>query len=190
MESFTEGYVTAFPYTYGYYPELNPIRSVFPILRKGFAVPRFRRALELGFGEGVSINIHAAAGNIEWVGTDFNATQTSFARNLAEASEARVKLYNDSFAEFATRDDLGEFEFIGIHGIISWITAENQRHLAKIIEKNLAIGGVLYVSYNTLPGWAPMIPMRNMLALYAEKLGNSDLLQGINDALAFAQKAG
>lgn len=188
MESFTEGYVTAFPYTYGYYPEMNPIRSVFPILRKGFAVPRFRRALELGFGEGVSINIHAAAGNIEWAGTDFNATQTSFARDLAEASEARVNLYNDSFAEFAARDDLGEFDFIGIHGIMSWISHENQMHLAKIIEKNLAVGGVLYNSYNTFPGWAPMIPMRNMLALHAEKLGNSDLLQGINDALAFAQK--
>ncbi len=73
--------------------------------QRAFAVPRFRRALELGFREGVSINIHAAAGNIEWAGTDFNATQTSFARDLAEASsEARVNLYNDSFAEFAARD--------------------------------------------------------------------------------------
>ncbi len=39
MENFTEGYVTAFPYTFGYYPELNPARALLPILRHGFAVP-------------------------------------------------------------------------------------------------------------------------------------------------------
>lgn len=188
MDSFTEGYVTAFPYTYGYYAELNPLRSVFPIVRKGIAVPKFKRALELGFGEGISINIHAAASKIEWYGTDFNATQTNFAREIADASEAKIELFNDSFAQFAARDDLGEFDFIGIHGIMSWISHENQMHLVRIIEKNLAVGGVLYNSYNTFPGWAPMMPIRDILALYSEKLGNSDLLQGINNALAFADK--
>lgn len=188
MESFTEGYVTAFPYPYGYYAELNPLRSIFPILLKSVGVPRFRRSLELGFGEGISINIHAAAGKTQWVGTDFNAAQTNFARSLAEASEAKIRLFNDSFAQFARRDDLGEFEFIGLHGIMSWISHENQKHLVDIIDKHLAVGGVLYNSYNTFPGWAPMAPVQGILSLHAEKLGNSDLAQGIDDALAFAGK--
>ena len=93
MQNFTEGYVTAFPYTYGYYAELNPLRAMLPILRQGLAVPQIHTACELGFGQGLSINIHAAASETEWWGTDFNSSQVSFARSLGRASGANIDVY-------------------------------------------------------------------------------------------------
>ena len=48
-------------YTFGYYAELNPNRIALTFLRAGLAPPDVKTACELGFGQGVSINIHAAA---------------------------------------------------------------------------------------------------------------------------------
>lgn len=187
MQSYTEGYVTAFPYTYGYYAELNPLRAYLPVLRQGIAMPKIKTACELGIGQGMSLNINAAASDVEWFGTDFNPSQVSFAHSIADSSGAKVHISNDSFATYSKRDDLPKFDFIGIHGIWSWINPENQDHLVEFIHKNLAVGGVLYISYNCLPGWAPMVPVRELMALYEEAKGGS-LKSGINEALNYAEK--
>ena len=59
------------------------------------------RYLELGFGQGLSLNIHAAAYDGEYWGTDFNPTQAGNARELAAASGANVNVFDASFAELA-----------------------------------------------------------------------------------------
>jgi len=41
--------------------------------------PAFGVACELGFGQGLSANLHAAGSLIEWHGTDFNPAQAGFA---------------------------------------------------------------------------------------------------------------
>jgi SAM-dependent methyltransferase len=66
-------------------------------------------------------------------------------------------LFDESFAEFASRD-LPEFDYIGLHGIWSWISDENRAVIVDFIRRKLKVGGVLYISYNTLPGWAPLPP--------------------------------
>ncbi len=187
MQNFTEGYVTAFPYTYGYYAELNPLRAMLPILRQGLAVPQIHTACELGFGQGLSINIHAAASETEWWGTDFNSSQVSFARSLGRASGANIHLCNEPFAEFCLRDDLPMFDFIGIHGIWSWINDANRKAIVELLKNRLAVGGILYISYNCHPGWAPMVPVRELLELYGARCGKS-LENGIGEALEYASR--
>lgn len=187
MQSYTDGYVTAFPYTYGYYGELNPLRAALPILRLGYAFPKINTACELGFGQGLSININAAASAIDWWGTDFNPCQVDFARSLADASEANPKLFDEAFTDFCYRKDLPIFEFVGIHGIWSWISDENKAAIIHFIKNKLAVGGILYISYNCLPGWAPMVPLRTMLALYEKVAGSAATLKNnIDAAIDFA----
>src|SRR5271165_4466366 len=84
----TAGYVTELEYTHGYYRELAPGLLRFGCLSAGIAPPSARklRYLELGFGQGLSINIHAAAVAGEFWGTDFNPTQVAYARSLVEAA--------------------------------------------------------------------------------------------------------
>ena len=60
-------------------------------------VGRPLRYLELGYGQGLSLNIHAAATDGEFWGTDFNPVQVANARELASASGAHVKLLDASF---------------------------------------------------------------------------------------------
>ena len=84
MSTWSDGYVSDINYTYGYYTELNPNRVVLPFLKAGLAVPKMGAACELGFGQGVSINAHAAASRTSWWGTDFNPAHVGFAQELAE----------------------------------------------------------------------------------------------------------
>jgi len=147
-------------------------------------------ACELGFGQGVSTNYHAASSEVSWYGTDFNPAQASFAKELGSISGAKVHLFDDSFEEFLNRDDIPEFDFIGLHGIWSWISDENRKNIVKFIGKKLKIGGILYLSYNTFPGWAAFAPIRTLMTQHAETIGaeGQGIVSRIDGALDFAER--
>ena len=152
MSDWNAGYVTEIGYPYGYFPELCPLRSELAFLNKGIRLPEIKTACELGFGQGLSTNIHAAGTQVEWHGTDFNPAQAGFAQELAEASGSKADLRDEAFDEFCNRKDLPDFDFIGLHGIWSWVSEENRQLLVDFIRRKLKVGGIVYVSYNSLPG--------------------------------------
>lgn len=190
MSDWTAGYVADIGYTFGYYAELNPLRVKLAFLNAGLHFPEVGVACELGFGQGVSANIHAAASVTAWYGTDFNPAQASFAQELSEVSGANAKLYDESFADFANRDDLPDFDYIGLHGIWSWISDENRGVIVDFIRRKLKVGGVLYISYNTQPGWAAMVPMRDLLTEHSDVMGRSGMgiVYRIDEALVYVDK--
>ena len=189
MTDWTSGYVADIGYTYGYYLELNPQRVKLAFLNAGLVAPEFGTACELGFGQGISANMHAAASVCSWHGTDFNPAQAGFAQELATVSGANAHLFDESFAEFSSRD-LPEFDYIGLHGIWSWISDENRAVIVDFIRKKLKVGGVLYISYNTLPGWGTFAPMRHLMTEHAEIIGADGvgIVSRIDGALDFTEK--
>jgi hypothetical protein len=184
------GYVTELDYTHGYYRELCPGMLRLACLSAGVVPPASKplRYLELGYGQGLSINIHAAAVAGEFWGTDFNPRHAAQARTLAEASGAGPVLLDDAFAELAARPDLPEFDIIALHGIWTWISDENRREIADIIRRKLRIGGLVFLSYNCFPGWAPAMPLRHLMTLHSELAGSEagGATRKVEDALAFA----
>jgi SAM-dependent methyltransferase len=190
MSNWTDGYVADIGYTFGYYPELNPLRIKLAFLDAGLVFPECSAACELGFGQGLSANIHAAATVTEWFGTDFNPAQAHFAQELAEISGNGAKLYDDAFASFCERQDLPDFDFIGLHGIWSWISDANRTVIVDFIRRKLKVGGVLYISYNTFPGWAAFAPMRHLMQQHAEVIGvdGDGLVKRVDGAIDFADR--
>jgi SAM-dependent methyltransferase len=190
IDDWTSGYVADIGYTYGYYGELNPLNTQMAFLYAGLAPPKVATACELGFGQGVSINVHAAASRTQWWGTDFNPSQAAFAQELAEGSGAAARLFDESFAEFCARDDVPPMDYIGLHGIWSWISDDNRKVIVDFVRRKLKVGGVLYVSYNTQPGWAPMVPMRDLFVEHAAVMGSpgQGRVARVDAALAFAEK--
>ncbi len=173
MSDWTEGYISDIGYTYGYYSALNPNNLLLPLLAHQIAMPKIKTACELGFGQGVSINAHAAGNdNIEWWGTDFNPAHVSFAQELGNQSKSRLNIFDQTFEEFCSRKDLPDFDFICLHGIWSWISIDNRKILVEFIRNKLKIGGVVYISYNTLPGWSGKSPIRHMLSEHAHMMGS------------------
>lgn len=190
MKDWTSGYVADIEYTFGYYTELNPLRVKLAFLNAGLVSPDILTACELGFGQGLSSNIHAAATDVSWYGTDFNPAQTSFAQEMASVYGTDTKLYDDDFEDFARRSDLPDFDYIGIHGIWSWINDSNRLVLIDFIRRKLKTGGVLYISYNTLPGWSAFAPLRHLMTLHSEVMGieGHGIVHRINDALEFTDQ--
>ncbi|MEX0739203.1 MAG: class I SAM-dependent methyltransferase [Pseudohongiella sp.] len=188
MNNWSAGYIADIGYTFGYYPELNPLRVKLAFLNKGLKFPEVGNACELGFGQGVSANLHAAASSTHWYGTDFNPAQAGFAQELAEISGCGARLYDEAFSDFAARDDLPDFDYIGLHGIWSWISDENRAVIVDFIRRKLKVGGVLYISYNTLPGWSNFAPMRHLMTEHAEVIGaqGRGIVSRIEDAIEFA----
>jgi len=189
MTTWTSGYVADIGYTYGYYSELNPQRVRLAILNAGLAFPEMGSACELGFGQGMSANIHAAASTCSWWGTDFNPAQAGFAQELASVSGSGAQLFDESFAEFSSHD-LPDFDYIGLHGIWSWISDENRAVIVDFIRRKLKVGGVLYISYNTLPGWGAFAPIRHLMTEHAEVIGSAGrgIVSRINDAIDFTER--
>ncbi len=171
MSDWTDGYTSAakIDYNFGYYRELNPLRVRTAMLHAGIVCPKIETACELGYGQGISVNFHAGASTTEWWGTDFNPTQAGFAMEMGESAGA--KLFDESFEEFCARKDLPDFDFIALHGIFSWISDDSRRSIVELVRQRLKVGGVLYISYNSMPGWAAFAPMRNLMAQHAEIIG-------------------
>ena len=190
MSDWTSGYVADINYTFGYYAELNPLRIDLAFINAGIRPPDVVNACELGFGQGMSTNLHAAASRVNWYGTDFNPRQVAFAREVAGVSQSGAQLFDDAFDQFCQRDDLPEFDFIGLHGIWSWISNENRAVVVNFIRRKLKVGGVLFISYNTQPGWAAMVPMRDLLVEHSEVMSapGAGTLARVDDAMAFAEK--
>jgi SAM-dependent methyltransferase len=194
MTDWTDGYVAEIGYTFGYYPELNPLRVKMALLNANLAVPLPAGATicacELGFGQGLSANMHAAASDVQWYGTDFNPAQAGFAQELAHVAGAGAQLLDQGFEQFCVRTDLPEFDFIGLHGIWSWVSDANRAVIVDFVRRKLKVGGVLYISYNTQPGWAPIVPLRHLLTQHADIMGapGQGMVARVDGALEFAEK--
>jgi len=192
MTDWTAGYVTDIPYTYGVYRELFPALQSFAALAAGFAAPDANAPLtycELGCGQGYSANILAAGHpHIQVHATDFNPAHILGARNLAaSAGMGNAHFYDSSFADFAADETLPDFDIIAVHGVYSWISAENRRHIVDFIRQRLKVGGLVYISYNALPGYAPVMPLRRLLVGRAGA-GSGPTVARIEQALAYAKQ--
>lgn len=187
MDSWTDGYVSEIPYVNRFYPELTPQLMRFALRWQGYDAPTTPyRYCELGSGFGLSVNINAAANpTSEFVGVDFLTEHTKAAQSLAHQSQTRNAIFlDDSFEQFQQRD-IQPFDFICLHGVLSWVNDENRNRVIELIRDRLNPGGVVYVSFNCLPGRSPSIPLRDLLWFHQE---NSDapIVDRINNALQFA----
>jgi SAM-dependent methyltransferase len=180
------------PYTYGVYRELTPAVLSFAALVAGVAAPDANGPLtycELGCGQGYSANVVAAANpKVEVHANDFNPVHIQGARALAAAAGTRnVHFHESSFAEFAAQGGLPDFDVIVLHGVYSWINADNRRHIVDFIRDRLKIGGLVYISYNALPAYAGVLPLRRLLADRADAATGPTVAR-IDQALAYAEQ--
>jgi SAM-dependent methyltransferase len=144
---------------------------------------------ELGCGHGLTLNLLAAADpGGRFVGIDFNPVHTLQAREFA----AKAQLDNISFHEAGFEELLRDgapylepFDVVAAHGVYSWVSEENRRHIVALLRRYVKPGGMVYLSYNAMPGWAVALPLQRLfLDLASLDPGRSD--HKIEAAIKFA----
>ncbi|MBI3367884.1 MAG: methyltransferase regulatory domain-containing protein [Burkholderiales bacterium] len=172
MSSWTDGYVTEVDYTYGYYREMAPVAMRYALLASGHEAPPLHKFnyCELGYGQGAGLSLLAAVNpQGQFWGTDFNPAHAAGAAQMAKTVGLdNLHVSDDSFEEFCARDDLPKFDYITLHGVYSWVGTENCSHIVNFLHKHLNVGGAVYISYNTLPGWTHALPMRGLLSQFVD----------------------
>lgn len=168
-----QGYVTDIPYTRGFYRELAPAWLDFTAEIAGVAPPSHAGDFawcELGCGQGVTTAVLAAGHpRARFVGIDLMPAHIAHARRLGdEAGIANATFHAADFA--APPPALPQFDYIVAHGVYAWVDAAVQQALLRFVERHLKPGGLLYLSYNAMPGWTAMLPLQRLLLAFARDL--------------------
>jgi SAM-dependent methyltransferase len=196
------GYVGDVAYTLGFYRELSPTYLSLACVLNGVDGPNPTKDLrycELGCGRGYGTTLLAAANpNVDFVGIDFNPSHIAEARTLSSrAGISNVAFLEMGFGDAARSPDpkLKDFDIVGIHGVYSWVKPEIRADVLHFLRDKVLAGGLVYNSYNTLPGWTTLGPVhhlimqtakrssRDSVGVLSETLGTLDALVRNNSAL-------
>lgn len=122
------------------------------------------RVLELGCaGGGNLLPMAANLPDSRFVGIDYSRQQIDIGRKRIDA----LGLQNLTLLDLDVTDETaaatllqqhglqnpGPFDYIIAHGLYSWVAQPVREAMFALCKQVLAPHGILYVSYNTLPGW-------------------------------------
>ena len=129
------GYITDVAYIPGFYPQMAPVALRHVAALNGVAPPAVAggfRYLELGCGLGRVISTLAAANpGGEFIGVDVNPEHTAAAAaEIAAAGLGNARVLTADLGSLAA--DLGEFEFIALHGVFSWVGPEVRERILEV----------------------------------------------------------
>ena len=167
-------YVTDVAYTADFYDHLAPARLAYTALINGYSAPRLDRPFtwcELGCGRGVTaLALAALHPGGEFHACDLNSSHVAYAELLrAEAGVRNLRLHAKSIGAML-REDLPRFDFIVLHGVYSWVPAAVRGEIAEFLRARLKPGGLVMLSYNAMPGWAHLQPLRRMMRAHADSV--------------------
>jgi SAM-dependent methyltransferase len=172
------GYVTDIPYLRGFKPMLAPAWLDFVALLGGVRPPARRDGFtwcDLGCGQGVTAAILAATHpQGRFHGIDAMPVHIEHARGLAAEADADNARFHAADFAGALALALPRFDYIVAHGVYTWVDRATRVQLRRLVDARLKSGGLVYVSYNALPGWTGDLPFQHLVrALAAAGGGDS-----------------
>lgn len=143
------------------------------------------RVLELGCASGENlIPMAAQSPNLKCVGIDLSNIQVKAGMDDIKAlGLSNISLITMSISDITP--DLGQFDYIIAHGVYSWVPSEIQSHVLRVMKENLTPNGVAYVSYNILPGWSSILPLRESMLFHVAKYKDPE--ERITEAVKFLE---
>mgnify|MGYP006292291909 FL=1 len=171
MSQWSSGYNVDVGYTYGFYREFSPGWLDYVATVQGISTPAGNtRFLELGCGYGFGLILLAGMHpDIEFLGIDFNPVHIAHGRKLAaEAGLANIRFEEADFVELAQEwpAGWGQFDYVAAHGTYTWLGKPVREAMVQTIKRATAPGAIVYLSYNTLPGWISTLPVQHLLRLW------------------------
>jgi len=172
-------YITDLPYSEGYCPEQSPLSLAFVAWLNGVRGPDLSGAFtycDLGCGQGTSLNAFAAAlPEARFIGIDLSEAHIASARATATAAKLENVEYRCADLAELDLDTLPELQIVAAHGLYSWVPESCRSGVRRLIRARLCEGSLAYISTNAMPGWGPLMPLRDlMLSASSEGQGSAE----------------
>ena len=172
-QSWNSGYVADIAYVEGFYVQQSPARMALACLCGNVAVdlpePDDQASyLELGCGVGIGALLTAAS-NPGWQVTaiDYNPAHIAIASGLARAARLDnirfVEADLSQLAGTAAADAIPAADFVSLHGMWSWVSNDVRAGIVRLLAAKTRAGGMVHVSYNSLPAWQGAIGMQRLV---------------------------
>ena len=85
---------------------------------------------------------------------------------------------------------LGTYDYIIAHGFYSWVDEETKDNFLRLCKEHLAENGILYMSYNTYPGWHKMDSVRALLQFANKDIDTLNHREKVRHGKTVASKLG
>lgn len=85
---------------------------------------------------------------------------------------------------------LGTYDYIIAHGFYSWVDNETKDNFLRLCKEHLAENGILYMSYNTYPGWHKMDSVRALLEFANKDIDTLNHREKVRHGKTVASKLG
>ncbi len=193
--TFIEGYNAQSSYVPTYRSEYAPLQLRFAALAGGVLThpPAQFRYLELGCGQGYGVCVLAALyPQAQFFGVDMMAEHIEAAQKLSRD----IGLVNATFEITSFRSmlerlgDFADMDYVVLHGVYSWIDDDNRALLADILRGIVKPGGMVYISYNAMPGGAGTVAVQQLVMEHlrqnAAESGATAAQSAMTHALALA----
>ncbi|WP_343499288.1 class I SAM-dependent methyltransferase [Achromobacter denitrificans] len=124
------------------------------------------RVLELGCAAGGNLLPFALAyPEATVVGVDLSPVQVEQGQKvLQDLGVSNMQLHAMDLT--AITPDFGQYDYIIVHGVFSWVPMQVKQAILRICRENLSPFGIAYVSYNTYPGWKAGDIVRDAMTLH------------------------
>ncbi|MGX9355755.1 methyltransferase regulatory domain-containing protein [Roseobacteraceae bacterium S113] len=125
------------------------------------------RVLELGCASGGNIlPLALRYPDGQFTGIDLSDGQVATAqKRIADLGLTNIKITLADIADADFGDQV--FDYIVVHGVYSWVPKAAQEAIFRIARDHMAEDGILYVSYNTYPGWNMRSVVREICSYHA-----------------------
>lgn len=132
------------------------------------------RVLELGCASGGNLLPFALAyPQAQVVGVDLSPVQIRQGQQiLSDLGVTNLQLHALDLTRITP--EFGQFDYIIVHGVFSWVPPEVKQAILRICRENLSPLGVAYVSYNTYPGWKAGDVVRDAMLMHSHGAQDDD----------------
>lgn len=178
------------PYVRGFIKELAPAWLDHVAVLSGVSPPSRRDGFawcDLGCGQGVTAAVLATLHPTgRFCGIDSMPEHVDHARRLSAACGLANAEFHASGFDAAAGLDLPQFDYIVVHGVYSWVDAQVRADLRAFIDRKLKPGGLVYVSYNAMPGRAADLPLQRLVSTFGKTLDGNGI-ERVTAAMQFVR---
>ena len=149
--------------------------------------------LDLGCGQGTTVNMLAMIyPHADFWGVDLMPEHVKNAKSFSQKHGVKNTHFIQSDFQHLELGKLPKFDIIVLHGVWTWVTDDVKKDILRIVKNNLKPGGMVYVGYNILPGWAKYSALGELLRYFYKKQDGDALhkLDGVLSIVKDLQEAG